>query len=235
MNGLRLLLTCIALLPFAAAADLITDPPANVNAPAFYANLRAALDELSRSGDPHIRQLYEAARNAPGPIRFRPMTGDRTTWNADGSRTRAHTEPDDGRPKREGRTRPVGATVFLPPAAVDPAKPRHSGVLVHELTHAIDLAHGRYDRAAPVRERRAVFMQNLWRAGLGAPLRTSYHGRFPTLDYQEAARRGAIDAYAHDLFTRSGFPLSAGHRRRKGIARIGSVECGGGAFPSLLE
>ena len=42
--------------------------------------------------------------------------------------------------------------------------------------------------------------------GTGHPLRTSYHQRFPTLDYQEAVRKGAIDEYARYIFTRNDFP-----------------------------
>jgi hypothetical protein len=57
-----------------------------------------------------------------------------------------------------------------------------------------------------VRERRAVFMQNVWRAHLGRKLPTDYHGRFATLDYQDAARRGAVGELARYIFTRSDFP-----------------------------
>jgi hypothetical protein len=206
MTLMRHVLVWIALLPAAAAAGLVTDAPNGVNEPKFYENLRAMLDQLSKSKDPIIRELYETAKNAPASIHFRPMTDDRSTWNSDGTRTRAHTEPDDKRPKREGRSKPTGATVFVPPNAVDPANAHKSGVLVHELTHAIDLAYGRYNKTAAVRERRAVFIQNVWRARVGGPLRTSYHDRFPTLDYQEAERRSAIDEYVRYIFTRSDFP-----------------------------
>lgn len=207
MNLVRHVLAWIALLPAAAAAGLVTDAPAGVKEPKFYENLRAMLHQLSNSRDPIIRELYEAAKNAPASIRFRPMTDDRSTWNSDGSRDRAHTEPDDKRPKREGRSKPADATVFVPPNAVAPGNAHKSGVLVHELTHAIDLAYGRYNKIAAVRERRAVFIQNVWRANVGGPLRTSYHDRFSTLDYQDAARRGAIDEYARYIFTRSDFPM----------------------------
>lgn len=205
MNFRRHLLVCIALLPAVATAGLVTDPPKGVNEPKFYENLRAMLDQVSKSGDPIIRELHEAAKNAPASIHFRPMTDDRSTWNSDGTRTRAHTEPDDKRPKGKGRDKPTSATVFVPPNAVDPTNSHKSGVLVHELTHAIDLAYGRYNKDATVRERRAVFIQNVWRAKVGGLLRTSYHDRFPTFDYQEAVRKSAIDEYARYIFTRSDF------------------------------
>lgn len=217
MSFMRHVLSWIAFLPAAAAAGLVTDAPHGVNEPTFYENLRAMLDQLSNSRDPIIRELYISAKNAPASIHFRPMTDDRSTWNSDGTRTRAHTEPDDKRPKQEGRNRPADATVFVPPNAVEPTNAHKSGVLVHELTHAIDLAYGRYNKDAAVRERRAVFIQNVWRARVGAQLRTSYHDRFPTLDYQEAARRGTIDEYARYIFTRSDFPkppAAAGAEKR---------------------
>jgi hypothetical protein len=190
-----------------AAAGLVTEPPAAVDEPRFYEQLRAMLVELSRSEDPILRRLHETARASPAAIRVRPMTDDRSTWNSDGSRTRAHTEPDDRQPKSAGRDKPSDATIFLPPEAVEPGKGFwKSGTLVHELTHAIDLANGRYNPAVAIRERRATFMQNVWRGHTGAALRTSYHGRFPTLDYQEALRRGALEEYARYIFTRSDFP-----------------------------
>jgi hypothetical protein len=190
-----------------AAAGLVTEPPAGVDEPRFYEQLRTMLIEFSRSKDPFIRRLYETAKASPGTIHIRPITDDRSTWNSDGTRTRGHTDPDDRRPKSEGRSTPSDATIYVPPEAVEPGKGFwKSGTLVHELTHAIDLANGRYNAKVTIRERRATFMQNIWRSHSGAALRTSYHDRFPTLDYQEAVRRGALEEYARDIFTRSDFP-----------------------------
>ena len=190
-----------------AAAGLVTDPPAGVDEPRFYEQLRTMLAELSRSKDPLLRRLYETAKASPAAIHVRPITDDRSTWNSDGTRTRGHTEPDDRRPKSAGRDKPSNATIFVPPEAVEPGKGFwKSGMLVHELTHAIDLANGRYNPEVTVRERRATFMQNVWRSHTGATLRTSYHGRFPTLDYQEALRRRALEDYARHIFMRSDFP-----------------------------
>jgi len=91
--------------------------------------------------------------------------------------------------------------------ALDPGGPRwRSGLLIHELVHALDLVTGRYNRDYSVRERRAVFMQNVWRLHVGSKLRVSYHGDFATLDYQYAARHGTITEYANYIFTRADFP-----------------------------
>jgi hypothetical protein len=202
-----LLAILVSLWACEAAAGLVADPPAGVDEPRFYEQLRAMLAELSRSRDPLVRRLHDTAKASPAAIHVRPMTDDRSTWNSDGTRTRGHTDPDDKRPKNEGRDKPSDATVFVPAEAVVPGMGSwKSGTLVHELTHAIDLANGRYNPEVSVRERRATFMQNVWRSHTGAALRTSYHGRFPTLDYQEALRRGVVEEYAHHIFTRSDFP-----------------------------
>jgi hypothetical protein len=203
----RLFSVFLSLATLPAMAGLVVEPPPGVDEPRFYEQLKAMLSELAQSKDPVLRRLYETAKAAPAAIRIRPMTDDKSTWNSDGSRTRGHTDPDDKRPKGEGRRKPADATVFLPPDAVEPGKLHwKSGTLAHELTHAIDLASGRYDPIVTVRERRATFMQNAWRQQSGHPLRTSYHNRFPTLDYQDAVSRGALDEYVDYLFTRSDFP-----------------------------
>jgi hypothetical protein len=191
-----------------AAAGLSTHPPAGVNEPRFYEHLRTTLEEFSGSKDPLIRRLYETAKASLAAIHIRPMTDDRSTWNADGTRTRGHTDPDDKQSKGLGRDKPSDATVYLPPDAVEPGNEHwKSGTLAHELTHAIDLANGRYNKDVKIRERRATFMQNVWRGShSGFAIRTSYHGRFPTLDYQEAMRTGKMDEYARYIFTRSDLP-----------------------------
>ena len=192
-----------------AVAALVTDAPAFGN-PRFYEKLQAALAALERSGDPHIRRLHAAVVAAPGTITFRQMTDDPGTWSNDGDSNRGHTEPNDSRPKREGRTKPTNATVFLPQSAVEPGTPRwKSGLLVHELVHALDLASGRYNRDYIVRERRAVFMQNIWRQHVGYKLRVSYHGQFDTMDYQDASRSGATADCLRYIFTTADFPRPA--------------------------
>jgi len=200
--GALALLACIAQ---PAVAGLVVDDPAH--SAAFERKLGEMLDALARSNDVYIRRLHDAAATAPGAIRFREMTGDPATWSSDGDPQRGHTEPADGRPKRAGRHAPTDATVFIPQGALEVGSPRwRSGLLVHELVHALDLAAGRYHGDYTVRERRATFMQNVWRHDVGSPLRVSYHGRFATLDYQFAAAHGELAAYASDVFMRADFP-----------------------------
>jgi hypothetical protein len=201
------LLVMFALATSPARAVLVVDSPAGSSNPRFYEQLRAALAILAKSDDPHMRQLHAAAVAAPGVINFRQITDDRATWANDGDRNRGHTEPTDGRPKREGRSKPTDATIFLPQSGVEPGSSRwKSGLLVHELVHALDLASGRYNRDYRVRERRAVLVQNIWRHRVGFQLRTSYHGAFPTLDYQYAETRGTTGEYVNYIFTRADFP-----------------------------
>jgi hypothetical protein len=210
MNA-RLIASALALIlavgAESAVAVLVVEGPAGSANPGFYDRLRAALGILERSDEPNMRRLHAAVAAAPGRIRFREMTDDPATWSSDGDPDRGHTEPDDGRPKREGRSRPTDATIFVPRSALEPGSARwKSGLLVHELVHALDLATGRYNRNYVLRERRAVFVQNLWRRHVGFRLRDSYHGKFPTLDYQFASQRGTVPEYLNYLYTRNDFP-----------------------------
>ncbi len=207
----RLIASALALILAAAAesavAVLVVEGPAGSGNPGFYDKLRAALAILERSDEPNLRRLHAAAVAAPGRISFREMTDDPASWHSDGNPDRGHTEPDDGRPKREGRDRPADATIFIPRSALEPGSARwRSGLLVHELVHALDLATGRYNRNYVLRERRAVFVQNLWRQHIGFQFRDSYHGKFPTLDLQFASQRGTIPEYLNYLYTRKDFP-----------------------------
>ena len=199
------------LLPALASAGLDVEAGAD---PAFRTKVVATLAALERCEDAVIRRLHAAVLAAPAAITVRQITEDPATWHADGDRDRGHTDPADGRPKGKGRSTSTGAIVYIPVSAVQPGNPRwKSGLFVHELMHAVDLAYGRYHPDYTVRERRAVFVQNVWRARLGAALRATYHGRFPTVDYQEAARRMTLDAYVRALFAGADFPPPSWEQR----------------------
>ena len=197
----------LAIATKSANATVAVDAPAGSRNPDFQRKLLAALANLERSDEPYIRQLYSAVKAASGTVTFRQMTDDRATWSNDGDPDRGHTEPTDGRRKREGRTAPTDATIFIPKSAVELGGPRwNSGLLVHELVHTLDLTTGRYNRDYTIRERRATFIQNVWRHRVGSQLRVSYHGKFATLDYQYALEHGTIAQYADYVFTRADFP-----------------------------
>lgn len=168
-----------------------------------------AMTALESSPDEPIRRLHSAVVDSPMPILIHPITKDRATWHEDGDRSRAHTEPALWRKngRGEARDRPVGSIVYLPAEAVDPRSSLwRNGVLVHELVHAMDLAYGRYHSDYRIRERRAVALQNIWRARHGHPLRTTYHRRFPTRDYQDALRGRTLERLMHHLFQRADLP-----------------------------
>ena len=186
-------------------AVLVTGAPPGSRDTQFHLRLATAVAELERSRDPLLRELVAAVRASRGVIVVRPLTEDPATWGAD--RDRAHTVPADRRPRRLGRSTPTDAVVFLNRDAVDDGSAHwRGGVLVHELVHALDLSTGRYSDDVRLRERRAVFLQNVWRQRVGYPLRASYHGRFATLDYQVASKRGEIADYGRYLFAGPDFP-----------------------------
>ena len=204
------LLTLLLLTALPAHAALNIDTPATAADPQFHRQLKAALAGLARSPDPVLRQLHAAVLASPGRVTIRPLTSERATWGSDGDPDRAHTRPDDGQPKHQGRASPTDATIYLNRDGVEPGRPRYKGgVLVHELQHALDLSAGRYHPDVTVRERRAVFMQNVWRQQIGYRMRDAYRARFPTQDYQTAAARGELDAYVRHLFTRADLPAWA--------------------------
>lgn len=205
-----LALLAVVLVPRCACAGIEIDPAAE---PAFRSGALQALGALATSTEPAIRHLHAAATNAPATITLRPITADRATWHPDGDRTRGHTQPGDGLPRSNGRDRPTDAVVHLPPDTFVPGSARwKGGLLVHELVHAIDLAYGRYHPAVSIRERRAVFLQNVWRASQGVALRTSYHGRFATTDLQQATKRGDAEEVARHVFTRPDLPMEPQER-----------------------
>jgi hypothetical protein len=194
------------LIPALVSANVLVEIPPGFQH-RFNEQVNAALASLARSEDASIRQLHDAVVSSPATIVIRPITDDRATWHSSGDPDRRHTEPVDQRSKATGRSKPTGAITYILVADVDPGSDIwKQGVLVHELVHAVDLAYGRYHSDETVRERRAVFLQNVWRARFGRPLRSTYHGRFATTDYQDAKRRGMLNEFAQYIFTRADLP-----------------------------
>ncbi len=148
---------------------------------------------------PYLRQILEAAKNAPVEIVITPITDDPSTWYSNGDRKNSHT-------KRYGRQNLGSSIIFIDPDRIDPSHRSYSkGTLPHELVHAIDFAYGRLNPDYEIREKRAVFVQNIWRDLHGNKLRKSYHGRFPTLEYQSAKEKGRIQYYMNNIFSGDGF------------------------------
>ncbi len=195
------------LLPSAAAAALKVEAPNDAAGRAFKAEVAGLLAALKGSKGKTLKRLVAAAESAPADIVIRLVTDDPATWLHGVDRSSAHAAPDDGLPYGRARVKPTRAIVFTPAAYVDPKNVQwKSGVLVHELLHAIDLANGRFSGKDSVRERRAVFIQNMWRDEFGYPLRNDYHGKYDTHDYEDAKAHGRLEEVAERIFTGSDFP-----------------------------
>jgi hypothetical protein len=168
-------------------------------AASFKTNVNNFLTSLEESRAAHLLRLITLLRESDATVSIRAITDD--------PEANAHTDPTDGKPKNLGRKKPTAAVIFINSDRVDPNHESYRlGMLAHELVHALDLTHGRYHSDYAWRERRAVFIENLWRDLNGFELRDSYHGRFPTTDYQYAKAEGTVAYYANFLFTRNDFP-----------------------------
>jgi hypothetical protein len=128
-----LVLLTVALVPRSAFAGIEIDPASD---PEFRSG---AMQALAASPEPAIRRLHAAATAAPATIMLRAITADPATWHRDADPTRGHTQPGDGQPRSSGRNRPTDAVVHVPADTFVPGSARwKSGLLVHELVHAID-------------------------------------------------------------------------------------------------
>ncbi|MFH1147985.1 MAG: hypothetical protein V1736_09810 [Pseudomonadota bacterium] len=181
----------------------------NSSGASFAANVNRFLKSIEGSSNEHLKAIVRAARNSPTKIMVSPITDDRSTWHKDGDRTRSHTEPLDGKPKKLGRSASTPCVIYMSPSRLDPNDRSYGqGTFAHELVHAIDLAYGRYHTDVELRERRAVFVQNLWRNANGYRLRDSYHGGFATLDYQCAKEQDKVSQFIGHILCRPDIPSS---------------------------
>jgi len=100
--------------------------------------------------------------------------------------------------------------VYLTLANVNPYwSESKRGMLPHELVHAVDLVYGRLHPDRLVRERRASFMENVWRDVHGWRLSERYFdGKLPafeTLEYQRAKSQGVIARCVEMILSTSAF------------------------------
>lgn len=173
---------------------------------AFKKNVSNYLAEASRNSN-RLSKLIAYAKNSPKTIRINPITNDPATWHTSGEKSRSHTEAIDNKKRGHERRMPTDAVVFINVNRIDPNhKSYKNGTLIHELAHAVDLANGKYNGDYKIREKRAVFFENIWRHFNGKKLRTDYHGRFPTTEYQEAIANRTIDKFVRFYFADSGIP-----------------------------
>ena len=163
--------------------------------------------EMASERSLHLHRLIDSLVANPVLVTVLPITDDPVTWHHSGNRSRSHTRPLDSLSRSEQRNRPTASVVYLNPSRIRPSHRSFArGTLAHELVHAFDLATGRYHGDYVVRERRAVLFQNLWRDALAVSPRFDYHGRFATLEFQIAKRRGNLTRLVDHYFSANDLP-----------------------------
>jgi hypothetical protein len=168
--------------------------------PLFEARVWKLMDDLMTSSKPGLQLLYQRMLHSSVPITIRSVTDDASTFHVSEARMapgdrplarrrRSHTDPSDSKRRGAERDTPTGSIIFVNPYRIIPSDNTYKrGTFVHELVHAFDLANGLYNSDVEIRERRAIFFQNMWRETKGKDPREDYHGRFVTDDYQKAVR-----------------------------------------------
>lgn len=155
----------------------------------------------------HTRELIEALERSPMVLRIKPITSDPDTWHRNGDPTRSHTRRLRARSGKKKKHHTVGAVIHINEKRVSRSNGSYTrGTLIHELVHALDLVSGRYHDDVVIREKRAVFFQNIWRQAHDKALRTHYHSKFDTLEYQQAADRGEISRFVDYYFKYNDLP-----------------------------
>ena len=172
----------------------------------FQYKVRQVLSQ-ARESSVHLEQLIDSLENSPVVVVIHPISDDAASWHPRGDRTRSHTRALDSLPRRASRDQATESVIYLNEARVTPGhRSFMKGTLIHELVHALDLATGRYHENYVIREKRAVFFQNIWRDVQGARLRSAYHDRFPTLEYQGAVKRDEVEHFVEYYFNASDTP-----------------------------
>lgn len=172
----------------------------------FFKNVSYQLQLMKTARDSNMQAFYEYVIRAPGVISIQPVTDDPATWleNNPNNKNRCHVKwiPSQSRPNDRD------AILYMVPQYVDPShKSFRFGTLPHELVHATDYTYGHFHQERQYRERRGVFVENIWRDMVGHPLRTNYHNRFDTLDYQKAKAQGEVETILRRyIFQRSDLP-----------------------------
>jgi hypothetical protein len=157
----------------------------------FREQVSVLMDTLMVSSQPGLRLLYEWILHSPVPISVRSVSlKDKSTLHVneketDPEKLRSHTDPSDTKARGAERDTMTGSTIFINPLRLNLTD---GGTFVHELVHARDLAYGLYNSNVKIRERRAVFFENMWRDEQGELLRPKYRGKYATLDYQKAVQ-----------------------------------------------
>lgn len=155
----------------------------------------------------HTRELIETIEKSPKLVRIKPITSDPQTWHRNGDPGRSHTRQLRSRKAKGKKRQIVGAVIYINEKRVSRSSQSYfRGTLIHELVHAMDLVGGRYHEDVAVREKRAVFFQNIWRQAHDRPLRTDYHKKFDTPEYQQAIDSGRVNQFVEHFFRYDDLP-----------------------------
>src|SRR5262249_9909297 len=149
-----------------------------------------------RDKSPYLAQLLKAAQDAPFPIIVRPTMEDPSTFFGT-EPYRAHAQAAGPLSISRDGVRGYPAAIYLTLMNVNPyGSYSKRGTLPHELVHAVDLAYGHLHPDRIVRERRAVFMENIWREAHAWRISERYFdgktASFETLEYQRAKKQGPV-------------------------------------------
>lgn len=155
----------------------------------------------AKNSSPYIYKIIDALETSSAKTTISPITDDKSTWHRSGKKSRSHTKPLDSRSRGAERNTPTNSIIYINVNRITRAHRTYkSGTLVHELVHAYDLAAGLYHNDYSIREKRAVFFQNIWRDKKGKSLRTNYHDRFDTLEYQNSKKQGVMERFVEYYF-----------------------------------
>ncbi len=182
-------------------AALVIDGPDD-----FIKKVNANLSEAKGSSI-HLSRLIQNVINSSSTITIKPITNNKSTWHKSGKKSRSHTEALDNESRGTARSDATNSIIFINKNRITKThKTYNSGTLIHEIVHASDLANGKYHSSYPVREKRAIFFQNIWRNTHSTKLRTNYHGRFETIEYQSAKKTGTLKEFVQYYFAHSDIP-----------------------------
>jgi hypothetical protein len=161
----------------------------------------------AKNCSPHLAALIENIEKSSTTITITPITSDRLTWHKSGDRSRSHTEALDEKSRGAARNIGTNSIIYINIKRITPTRiPYNSGVLIHELVHAYDLSVGKYHSSYRIREKRAIFFQNIWRDAHSETLRADYHCRFKTNEYLEAKKAGTIKKFVKYCFEHNDIP-----------------------------
>lgn len=182
-------------------AELVIEGPNN-----FKSKVKINLSE-ARNNSKHLSKLIQNIKSSSSIITIKPITNDQSTWHKSGKKSRSHTKALDNKSRGAERNTPTNSIIYINTNRITQAHQSYnSGILVHEIVHALDLANGKYHSSYPIREKRAIFFQNIWRNIYSKKLRTDYHGIFETNDYQKAIKTGKLEKFVNYYFAHNDIP-----------------------------